>query len=225
LFLYILEIHIITIFPEMFDSVFAHSIIKKAVDKSKVKIKIHNLRNWASGKHRKVDDKPFGGGPGMVMKVEPFAKAINEIKSELGNKKTITILTSAKGKQFNQKQAISFSKYEAMIILCGHYEGVDERVAEYYCDLELSIGKYVLTGGEIPAMIISDAVIRLIPGVVGNAKSLEQESFISPNFKEYPQYTRPEQYLDNDNILSVPEILLSGNHQEIEKWRNIQAQG
>ncbi|MFH2013642.1 MAG: tRNA (guanosine(37)-N1)-methyltransferase TrmD [Patescibacteria group bacterium] len=209
-----MKFNIITIFPEIFDSYFNESIIKRAQDKKKIKINIHNLRDYTKDKHKSIDDKPYGGGPGMVMMVEPIYKAIKKIKKG----KAKVILFSPKGKTFDQKMANRYSKLDNLIMVCGRYEGVDERVKKFV-DEEVSIGDYVLTGGEIPAMIVIDAVTRLIPGVIA-IESLKEESFsLEKELKhakyEYPQYTRPE----NFNNLKVPKVLLSGNHKKIKQWR------
>lgn len=218
-----MQIHIITAFPEMFESPFSKSILKRAQEQGLVTIKTHNIRDWTWDKHKTIDHRPYGGGAGMVMMVEPIYKAVKELKTSIGNKKTLVILTSAKGEIFTQKHAKDFTKYEAIIFICGHYEGIDERVNEHLADLELSIGKYVLTGGEIPVMVITDAVTRLLPGVLGNEDSIENESFSKDNETEAPQYTRPEKFVTDENeTWTVPDILLSGNHKEIENWRNKQ---
>ena len=227
---------IITIFPEIFDSYFSESIIKRAQKKGLIKIGIHNLRDYAdksrpkSGSrqwsgHKSVDDKPYGGGPGMVMKIEPIYKAVQFSKLKIKNKKLKIILFSPKGKKFDQKMAKRFSKLDNLIMICGRYEGVDERVAKYIADEEVSVGDYVLTGGEIPAMIVVDAVTRLIPGVIA-LESLKEESFsratsykLQTTSYEYPQYTRPETFVINKKKRTVPAVLLSGNHKKIEEWR------
>lgn len=215
-----MEIHFVTAFPEMFNSPFNESILKRAQDKGLINIKTHDLRNWTTDNHKTLDDKPYGGGAGMVMLLEPIYKAIKDIKASIGNKKTIVILTSAKGDLFNQNQARDLSQYEVIIFICGHYEGIDERVAENISDLEISIGKYVLTGGELPAMVITDAIVRLIPGVLGNEGSLLTESYTLGNELEAPHYTRPAKFISDDNQeWNVPDVLLSGNHKEIETWR------
>ena len=201
-----MKFDIITIFPDIFQSYFSESIIKRAQKKGLIKIKIHNLRDFTNDKHKTVDDSPYGGGPGMVMKVEPIFKAVKKIKR---NKGTKVILFSAKGKKFNQAMAQRFSKLNNLIMICGRYEGVDERVAKYIADEEVSVGDYVLTGGEIPAMIVVDAVSRFIPGVLGKHESLEEIK------GSYPVYTKPEKF----NKWSVAKILLSGNHKKIEEWR------
>ncbi len=215
-----MEIHILTAFPNMFTSPFSESIIKRAQTKDIVKIKTHDLRKWSKDNHKTIDGKPYGGGAGMVMLLEPIYRAVKEIKGTLKNKKVKTILTSAKGNIFSQKYARTYSNYEALIIICGHYEGVDERVKEYIADDEISIGKFVLTGGELPAMVITDAVVRLIHGVLGNHHSLVEESFKEENYTESPQYTRPAVFIDdNGQELKVPEVLLSGHHKDIEEFR------
>lgn len=206
-----MKIDIITIFPELFKSAFESSIIARAKKKKLVQIKIHNLRQWTKDKHKTVDDKPFGGGPGMVMKVDIIDQAISDLRSKILDSRII--LLTPQGKTFNQSLAQKLTKQKHLILICGHYEGFDERIRSLV-DEEISIGDYVLTGGEIPAMVIVDSVVRLIPGVVGKEASLKEESF-SQNLLEYPQYTRPEIY---KNML-VPKILLSGNHGEIKKWR------
>ncbi len=215
---------IITIFPEMFKSVFSESIIKRAIKKKKIEINIFNLRDFSSDKHKKVDDKPYGGGAGMVMKPEPIFRAIEYVKSERAifmggaNQKSKVILLTPQGERLTQGLANKLSKLRHLILICGHYEGVDERVRKYLVDLEISIGDYVLTGGEIPAMVLVDCITRLIPGVLGEKESLTFESF-QGNLLEYPQYTRPKAYRG----LKVPEVLLSGNHKRIEKWKRHQA--
>src|SRR4030042_1492815 len=222
-----MKFDIITIFPKIFDSYFNESIIKRAQNKKLVKINIHNLRDYTIDKHKTIDDKPYGGGPGMVMMVEPIYKTIKKIKnqkSKIKIKEKI-ILFSPKGKKFDQKMAKRFAKLDRLIMICGRYEGVDERVAEYIADEEVSVGDYVLTGGEIPAMIVIDAVSRLIPGVIAK-ESLKEESFSFSKEKllreeqyEYPQYTRPESFVINGKKRVVPKVLLSGNHKKIEEWR------
>lgn len=210
-----MKFDIVTIFPDIFDSYFSESIVKRAQKRKLIDIKIHNLRDWTQDKHKTVDDTPYGGGPGMVMKVEPIYKCINSIKN---SKKTRIILFSAKGKKYTQKDAERLKKYDNLILICGRYEGVDERLAKYVADEEISIGDYVLTGGEIPAMALVDSITRLLPGVLGNADSLKEESFsekIQNSFLEYPQFTKPEKF----NGWGVPGVLLSGNHKKIKEWR------
>ena len=206
---------IITIFPEMFAPVLNESIIKRAQQKKRAAIRVHDLRAYTKDKHKKVDDRPFGGGPGMVMTPQPFFDAVKRIK---GKRKGRVILMSPSGKRLTQKLARDLAKQKNLIVLCGHYEGVDERVREKIADESISIGDYVLTGGEIPAMVLVDCVTRLIPGVLGKEASLENESFEN-NLLEYPQYTRPA----NFRGVKVPDVLLSGNHLAIKKWRQEQS--
>ena len=221
--------HIITIFPKIFDSYFNESILKRAQTNKLIDIKIHNLRDWTTDNHKTVDDTPFGGGAGMVMKIEPLYKALQSIKSQtqkFNNKKnTKTILLSAKGKTWNQKSAKSHTKLDNIILICGRYEGVDERVKNFI-DEEISIGDYILTGGEIGAMTIIDSITRLLPGALGNAESAKNESHSIAGILEHPQYTRPEIFVvaplkkgGRGVKLRVPEVLLSGNHKKIEDWR------
>jgi len=211
-----MRIDIVTIFPSMFKAVLDESIIKRAQKKKKVKIFVHNLRDYTFDKHKKVDDRPFGGGPGMVMNVEPFFEVVKFIKKKTRFRKASTriVLLTPKGNKLTQKVANKYSRFKHLIMLCGHYEGIDNRVSEYIADDEISIGDYVLTGGELPAMIFLDTLVRLIPGVLGEKKSLIFESF-QGNLLEYPQYTRPANYRG----MKVPSVLLSGKHNEIEKWR------
>jgi tRNA (guanine37-N1)-methyltransferase len=211
--------HVITIFPKIFDSFLKESFIKKAQEKKLIKIKIYNLRDFAKDKRKTVDDRPYGGGLGMVLKVEPIYRAVKKIKSKIKNQKTKIILFTPRGKQFNQKMAYSFSKLKHLILICGRYEGVDERVAKYIADLELSIGPYDLMGGELPAMVLIEVVTRLIPGVIGKPEFLK-ERVLKGGFVEYPQYTRPEIFSPKKGIYwRVPKVLLSGNHQKIKEWR------
>ena len=253
---------IITIFPRIFDSYFSESILKRAQKNKLIQIIIHDLRRWASDRHKTVDDSPYGGGPGMILKIEPIYKAIEEIKARYAEEKIQTksktqktakinrqpkiriILFSAKGKLFTQKDARRLSKYDQLILICGRYEGVDERVAKHIAQEEVSVGNFVLTGGEIPAMILVDAISRLVPGVLGKKESLVEESFskrlssvdyplsgkksfktancglfFADSYLEYPQYTRPE----NFRGWKVPKVLLSGNHKKIKEWREKQS--
>ena len=210
-----MQIDIITIFPEMFDSFLSESLIKKAMDKKIIQIKAHNLRQWTKDKHNNVDDKPFGGGPGMVMMAEPILTALNKTKKR--NKRTRVILFSPAGRQFKQADAQEILKYDQVVMICGRYEGIDARV-EGVIDEKFSIGPYVLSGGELPAMVVIESVARLLPGYLGNPESLNEETF-SGNNGEYPQYTRPEKIKAGKKELKVPRVLLSGNHAEIKKWR------
>jgi tRNA (guanine37-N1)-methyltransferase len=207
-----MRIDIITIFPEMFKEVFGRSIIKRAQEKGLVEIAVHQLRNYTSGRHKTVDEPPYGGGPGMVMKPEPIFKAVEDIEKRFG-KGEIYLLTP-QGEKFNQKMAKELSREKHLYFICGRYEGVDERVSEYFNAREISIGDYILSGGEIAGMVIADAVVRLIPGVLGDKNSIVEESF-SEGLLEYPQYTRPAEIRG----LKVPEVLLSGNHKAIKKFR------
>ena len=212
--------HIITIFPEIFDSYFNESIIKRALESNKIKIKIHNLRGYTEDKHKTVDDTPYGGGAGMVMKVDVLYKALCALRQQTADsRQQKIILLSAKGKTWSQPMAKKHTKYDDIILICGRYEGVDERILNFV-DEEISIGDYVLTGGEIPAMAIVDSVTRLIPGVVGNEMSPIDESHSKLGVLEYPQYTRPEIFIDKNNKkYNVPNVLKNGNHAEIEKWK------
>lgn len=202
----------------MFDGYLGESILKRAQKKGLARFFVHDLRQWASDKHKTVDDAPYGGGPGMVMKVEPFARALRALKLKNKNSKfkiaERVILTSAKGKQFTASDAQRLARYDRIVILCGRYEGVDERVAEHLADEELSIGPYVLTGGELAAMVIADAVARHIPGVLGHKESLEEKRG-STGTLATPQYTRPEKFRN----WKVPAVLTSGDHKKIAAWR------
>jgi len=212
---------IITIFPEIFRSYFKESIIKRAQKKKLIRINIHNLRDFTSDRHKTVDDRPYGGGAGMILKVEPIYKAVQHIKkkSKTGFRNSKVILFSAKGKKFDQKLAKKLSKFNQLILICGRYEGVDERVAKYIADMEISVGDYVLTGGEIPAMILVDAIARLTPSVI-KKESLKEESFKDGLSGEYPQYTRPEIFITKKRVgWRVPKILLSGHHKKIKEWQ------
>lgn len=204
---------ILTIFPDFFESPLKQSILGKAIEKGLVEIGVHNIRDFALDKHKTTDDSPYGGGDGMVMKAEPIVMAVESVKAGF-NPDAKVILTTPQGKKFNQQLAVEFAASNGFVIICGRYEGVDERVKELVVDMEVSVGDYVLSGGEAPAMIIIDAVSRLVPGVLGSDKSAADDSF-SCGLLEYPQYTRPESFRG----LNVPEILLSGNHQEIKTWR------
>jgi tRNA (guanine37-N1)-methyltransferase len=218
-----MKFDIITLFPEMFSSYFEQSIIGRAIKEKKIKIDLINLRDFSSDKHKTVDDKPYGGGVGMLMKIEPIYKCLKKIKA-LKNKKTKVILLSAKGKKFDQSMAKKFTKYDKIVMLCGRYEGVDERVSEFI-DEQISLGDYVLTGGELGSMIIVDAVSRLLPGVLGKDESSTDESHSEQGILEYPQYTRPAEFVykekNKTKSLKVPEILLSGDHKKISEWRKM----
>jgi tRNA (guanine37-N1)-methyltransferase len=212
-----MKFNIITIFPQIFDSYFNLSMIKRAQDKKIIDIKTTDLRKFAdkNDAHNSVDDTPYGGGAGMVLMLEPIYKALKNIKR---TKKSRVILFSAKGKQLKQADLKRLAQYDQLIMICGRYEGVDNRVAENLIDEEVRIGDYVLTGGEIPAMVLVDGVTRLLPGVLGNLESAEDESFSKENELEYPQYTKPEKFKG----MEVPEVLLSGHHGKIKEWREKQ---
>ncbi|MCL4403940.1 tRNA (guanosine(37)-N1)-methyltransferase TrmD [Patescibacteria group bacterium] len=209
--------HIITLFPEAIEDYLHASILGRAEKRKILKFDLVDLRRFGSGPHKKVDDRPFGGGPGMVMQVEPIAAALQNIGSRIKNRGTAkrtkkrVILFSTRGKVFTQKEAKRLSKYDDIIFICGRYEGVDERVAEYLADEEVSIGNFILAGGELPALIVAEAVSRQVPGVLGKTESLEDIK------GSYPVYTRPPVWKKH----KVPDTLMSGNHKEIEKWRKL----
>jgi tRNA (guanine37-N1)-methyltransferase len=207
---------ILSIFPEMFASLIDFGIIGRAVKRGQVEINVINLRDFAEGPHLVTDDRPFGGGDGMVMKPEPIARALGSIRT--GGGETSVILLTPQGQPFTQSIARSLATLQQIVLVCGRYEGVDERVRSSYVDTELSIGDYILTGGELPAMIVVDAVSRLIPGVLGGARSNREESF-EDHFLEYPHYTRPRVFQGQE----VPPVLLSGNHRTIQVWRRTQS--
>lgn len=204
-----MRIDILTLFPEMF-SPLKTSIIGRAVESNKLEINVVDIREYTLDKHKKCDDTPFGGGAGMVMMVQPIASAIEAVDP---NHEALRVYMSPKGKTFSQKVVLEYAKLDRLLLLCGHYEGVDQRVIDLFIDSELSIGDFVLTGGEIPAMAVVDAVARYIDGVI-NGESLKQESFAS-GMLEYPHYTRPQEFMG----LKVPEVLRSGNHKKIDEWR------
>ena len=215
-----LQFDIITIFPKIFESFLKESFIKKAQEKRLIKINIHNLRDFTKDIHKTVDDRPFGGGFGMVIKVEPVYRAVSTLKLKVKNEKLKVILFTPRGKKFNQRIAYRLSKLNRIILICGRYEGVDERVAKHIANLELSIGDYDLMGGELPAMVVMEAVSRLIPGVLGKPQLLKERITKEKGFIEYLQYTRPEVFKPKRGIKwQVPEVLLSGHHQKIADWR------
>jgi tRNA (guanine37-N1)-methyltransferase len=209
------RIDILTLFPEMFQGVFSTGIFQRALDQQLVSIGIHNIRDYSHDKHHTVDDAPFGGGAGMVFKPGPVFEAVEAIEREAG---TPVILLTPQGRLFSQEVARQLSAHQHLVLICGHYEGVDERIREHLATDEVSIGDYVLSGGEIAAMVVIDAVVRLIPGVLGSAESILDDSHTT-GLLEYPQYTRPAVFRD----WAVPEVLLSGNHAGINKWRREQA--
>lgn len=209
-----MKFDIITIFPKILDSYFAESILKRAQIKKLISIKAHNLRDFTLDKHRKVDDTPYGGGPGMVLKADVIDRAVKKLKVKSSKLKVRTILFSLRGKKFDSGVAKRLSKYDQLILICGRYEGVDERVAEYIADEEISIGDFVLSGGELAAGVLVDAVSRFIPGVLGKFESLEEIK------GSYQVYTKPEVVKISGKNHKVPEVLLSGHHKKIEQWRN-----
>lgn len=205
---------VLTLFPEMIESASKESIVGRAIEKGIIELKTIDIRKYARNRYGSVDDYPFGGGAGMVMQAEPVCQAVEEAKNGKEGNKTPVILMSPAGRRFTQTIARELAEYEELIILCGHYEGIDRRVIDEAVTDEISIGDYVLTGGELPALVVMDAVSRMIPGVLGNESSAEEESF-SGMWLEYPQYTRPRVFHGQE----VPEVLLSGNHEQIRKWR------
>jgi len=221
-----MKIDIVTLFPKMFDSPFAESIINRAIKKGIIDLKIHNLRDWAIDSYGSVDDKPFGGDVGMLIRVEPVFKALEKIKEDnkdLKNRRII--LMSARGKKFDQQKAEGLSKLDNIVLIAGHYEGFDQRITDFMVDEEISIGDYVLTGGELPAMVITDAVSRLVSGVLGKDESSQIESWSEIEIEgkkirtiEYPQYTRPQEFMGN----KVPEVLVNGDPKKIKQWKEEQ---
>lgn len=217
-----MKVDILTLFPNAF-SYLNESIIKRAKESGKLDIAIHNIRDWATDKHKTADDRPFGGGAGMLMKFEPIYRCMKDLGVYPKKEGTKVLFTSPKGKKWNQSEAESYAgSVSHLVILCGHYEGVDQRAIDELVDHEVSIGDYVLSGGELPAQIIVDSIVRLIPGVLGNEESPVKETTFNDDkvIPEAPQYTRPEVFVtDEGKELRVPEVLLSGHHAEIEKWR------
>ena len=209
-----MKIDYLTLFPQMFDGVLNQSILKRAQDKEMLQINTVDFRDFAENKHNQVDDYPFGGGQGMVLKPEPIFNAMKNIEK---TENTRVILMCPQGRPFNQEIAQELSHSEHLVFICGHYEGYDERIRQHLVTDEISMGDYVLTGGELPAMVMTDAIVRLIPGVLGNQQSHEDDSF-QDGLLEFPQYTRPRSYQD----MNVPEVLLSGNHAHIDQWRHEQ---
>lgn len=227
--LFMKKFDIISIVPEVIEPYTQASILGRAQKKKLIKIKAHDLRKYSKDKHKKVDDTPYGGGPGMLMTIQPIDSAVRKIRNKLAKKKTRVILTAANGKMFTQNDAKRLAKYDQLIFICGRYEGIDHRVEEVIADEVFSVGEYVLTGGELPALIMTDAIARNVPGVLGEEASLESESYNRPGQLEYPQYTKPETYTFKVNSLKskelcVPKILLSGDHAKIAKWREEQSE-
>ena len=214
-----MKFHIFTIFPEMYSSMFKEGVISRGIKKGQLEIILHNIRDYTNDKHKKVDDYPFGGGPGMIMKPEPIFNAVDAVSKKYSiPKETPKILLSPQGQQFNHEIAQNLSAHNEIIMICGRYEGLDERIRENLTTDEISIGDYILSGGEIASMVIIDAVSRLIPGVLGSEKSPLNDSFYD-GLLQFPQYTRPASFRSMD----VPDIILSGNHAEIAKWRKRQS--
>lgn len=207
---------VLTIFPEMFHSPLNFSLIQKAREKGLIGVEVHDIREYAEDRHRMTDDYPYGGGGGMVMKVEPIARALDAVLSE--NEEDCVVLLTPQGEKFSQEMAEEMARLSRIVLICGHYEGVDERVREHLVNREVSIGDFVLTGGELPALVMIDAISRMVPEVLGNRESARQDSF-SSGLLEYPQYTRPRSFRGWE----VPEVLLSGNHRELETWRRTES--
>lgn len=209
-----MKIDVLTLFPEMFSGVFGHSILKKAAEKEAVQYNVVNFREFADNKHQTVDDYPYGGGAGMVLKPQPIFDAVDSLIKENEHKKSRVILLCPQGERFTQKKAEELANDKHLIFICGHYEGYDERIRKHIVTDEISIGDYVLTGGELGAMVVIDSVVRLLPEVLGNEESHQQDSF-STGLLEHPHYTRPADFRG----MKVPEVLMSGNHKNIEEWR------
>ena len=213
-----MRIDILTLFPAMFEGPFSESILKRSIEQGILDIHLTNFRNFAYDKHRQVDDSPFGGGSGMVLKPEPLFRAVQYVKTQSAAKKKRVVLLSPNGVTFTQNKAKELAEYEQLILICGHYEGFDARIEKNLADEAVSIGDYVLTGGELPAMVIVDTIARMLPGVLGSAESAVTDSFYE-SILEFPQYTRPRSFLGMD----VPEVLFSGDHAKIASWRKQQA--
>lgn len=209
-----MKISVMTLFPEIFESYLGESMMKRAIDKDILDVDLYNIRDFSENKHKKVDDYPFGGGAGMVMTPQPIYSTYKKILEDNNIEKARVIYLSPKGKTFDQKMAKSLAKEDNIVFLCGHYEGIDQRIIDMIVTDEVSIGDYVLTGGELPALVMIDSISRLIPGVLNRIESFEDESFEN-NLLEYPQYTRPREF----EGLEVPEVILSGNHGKIDEWR------
>ena len=210
---------ILTLFPDMFPGYLSQSLLNKAIENGIVEVHLHDLRSWTDDPHRKVDDRPFGGGPGMILMVDPVVRAVEAIQ-QMADQPAQVILTTPQGKRLNQRYVEELAANQRFLLLCGRYEGFDQRVIDILKPLEVSVGDYILNGGEVAAMVMVDTLVRMVPGVLGHQESSVQDSFSRGNrMLEYPQFTRPREYRG----LSVPEILLSGNHPEIEKWRSEQS--
>ena len=215
-----MRIDVLTLFPEMFSGYLSQSLLKRAMDVGIVEVAIHNIRDWAAGKQRQVDDRPFGGGPGMVLRPEPVVECVEAVQRQ-GEAAGRLILASPQGRRLNQRVVEELAEQPRLVLVCGRYEGVDQRVIDLLEPDELSVGDYILSGGEVAAMVVIDAVVRLVPGVLGDEQSNKQDSFSGqPPLLEFPQYTRPREYRG----LAVPEVLMTGNHPEIARWRESQRQ-
>jgi tRNA (guanine37-N1)-methyltransferase len=213
-----MRIDVLTLFPEMFSGYLGQSLLKKAIDARIVEIKIHNIRDWARGKHQQVDDRPFGGGPGMVLRPEPVVESVEAVQAE-GDSPGYLALMTPQGKRLNQRLVEELTEHKRLVLVCGRYEGIDQRAIDLLAPAEISIGDYILGGGEVAAMVVIDAVVRLVPGVLGDEESNKQDSFSGePPLLEHAQYTRPREYRG----LKVPDILMTGNHPEIAIWREQQ---
>jgi tRNA (guanine37-N1)-methyltransferase len=213
-----MRIDVLTLFPEMFSGYLGQSLLKRAIDAGIVEVQLHNIRDWAHGKHKQVDDRPFGGGPGMVLRPEPVVDSVQAVQRQ-GNGAGHLILLSPQGRRFDQRIAAELASRDRLVLLCGRYEGVDQRAIDLLSPDELSIGDYILGGGEVAAMVVIDAVVRLVPGVLGDEESNKQDSFSGePPLLEFPQYTRPREYQG----MKVPDVLISGNHPDIARWREEQ---
>jgi tRNA (guanine37-N1)-methyltransferase len=214
-----MRIDVLTLFPEIFPGYLGQSLLKRAIDAGLVDIQIHNIRDWAGGKHQQVDDRPFGGGPGMVLRPEPVVECVEEVQQQVAKAAHVVLLTP-QGRRLDQQAAEELAKHERLLLICGRYEGVDQRAVDILQPDEVSIGDFILNGGEVAAMVVIDAVVRMVPGVLGDEQSNKQDSFSGdPPLLEFPQYTRPREYRG----LEVPEVLVSGNHPEIARWREEQA--
>lgn len=213
-----MQIHVITAFPKIFQGFLDESILKRAIQKDAVKITLHHIRNYATDKHQQIDDYPYGGGAGMILKPEPIFRCIEHVKEKYSLQNVRVTLMTPAGKTYSQKKTIELSLRDSLILLCGHYKGIDQRVIDELVDEEISIGDFVVTGGELPAMCVIDSVVRLLPGVIGDIDSAVTDSF-QTGLLDHPHYTRPEDFQGQ----SVPKVLLSGNHAAIEKWRDEQA--
>ncbi|MDY0094324.1 MAG: tRNA (guanosine(37)-N1)-methyltransferase TrmD [Candidatus Vecturithrix sp.] len=213
-----MRVFVLTLFPEMFTSVLAYSMLKRAIQRDLLNVRFYNIRDFAEGKHKMTDDVPYGGGGGMVMKPEPIFRAVEHIVAEHQLASPLVVYLTPQGQTLNQQIARKLAREQDLILLCGHYEEVDERVRMALVDQEISIGDYVLTGGELAAMVLIDVIARMIPGVVGNEQSIEHDSFYQP-LLDYPHYTRPQDFRG----MQVPDVLVSGNHKKIEEWRQQEA--